>query len=201
MRGLGDSVECLEGGGLGVFFVNFLIFGDPKAGVKSGSGGGGGSPVSGGGGGLKLPFKDELWCINRSGDGGGGNSGDADRGAKKVSLGELGNGGGGGGDEGADVEFGGRGGGKGGGGPRGVFGVEEVRWRGLGGGRGGPELFSESEVLEDKEVEDEETEPEERSEDFLSGTLGLGRLPEEGDMDLTKAGTGVPAVGVLDWLE
>lgn len=55
-------------------------------------------------------------------------------------------------------------------------------------------------MLEEREVEEEEMETEERSDDFRSGTLGLGRLPE-GDMDLMNAGTGVPAVGVLDWLE
>lgn len=55
-------------------------------------------------------------------------------------------------------------------------------------------------MLEEREVEEEEMETEERRDDFLSGTLGRGR-PPEGDMDLTKAGTGVPAVGVLDWLE
>lgn len=77
---------------------------------------------------------------------------------------------------------------------------DEERGRGGGGGGGGPELLTESEVLEEREVEDEEMDTEERREDFLSGTLGLGRLPE-GDMDLTNEGTGVPAVGVLDWLE
>ena len=81
-----------------------------------------------------------------------------------------------------------------------MFGAEEEeRGRGEGSG-GGPELFSESEVLEDREVEEEDMDTEERRDDFLSGTLGLGRLPE-GDMDLTNEGTGVPAVGVLDWLE
>lgn len=75
----------------------------------------------------------------------------------------------------------------------------DERGRGGGGGGGGPELFSESDVLEESEVEEEETETEDRREDFLSGTLGLGRLPE-GDL-LMRAGTGVPAVGVLDWLE
>lgn len=54
--------------------------------------------------------------------------------------------------------------------------------------------------MEEREVEEEETETEESSEDLRSGTLGLGR-PPEGDMDLMKEGTGVPAVGVLDWLE
>lgn len=100
-----------------------------------------------------------------------------------------------------EPEFGGRGGGKGEGGPRGVFGAEdEERGRGGGGGGGGPELLSESEVLEEREVEEEDMETEDRREDFLSGTLGLGRLLE-GDIDLTSEGTGVPAVGVLDWLE
>lgn len=51
-------------------------------------------------------------------------------------------------------------------------------------------------MLEEREVEEEEMDTEERRDDFLSGTLGLGRL--EGDMDLTNEGTGVPAVGVLD---
>ena len=55
-------------------------------------------------------------------------------------------------------------------------------------------------MLEEREVEEEDTDTEERREDFLSGTFGLGLLPE-GDMDLTSEGTGVPAVGVLDWLE
>lgn len=81
-----------------------------------------------------------------------------------------------------------------------MLGAEEEKVRGGGGGGGGPELFRLSEVLEDSDVEEEETETEERREDFLSGTFGRG-LPPDGDMDLTNAGTGVPAVGVLDWLE
>lgn len=92
------------------------------------------------------------------------------------------------------VALGGRGAGKGGGGLRGVLGAEEERGRGE-----GPELFSESEVLEEREVEEEDMDTEERRDDFLSGTFGFGR--PEGDMDLTNDGTGVPAVGVLDWLE
>lgn len=99
------------------------------------------------------------------------------------------------------LELGGRGGGNGGGWLRGVLGAEEEeKDRGGGGGGGGPELLSESEVLEERDVEDEETDMEDRRDDFLSGTFGLGR-PPEGDMDLTSEGTGVPAVGVLDWLE
>lgn len=81
-----------------------------------------------------------------------------------------------------------------------MLGAEEERDKGGGGGGGGPQLLSESEVLEEREVEEEDIDTEERSDDFLSGTLGFGRLPE-GDMDLTNEGTGVPAVGVLDWLE
>lgn len=96
-------------------------------------------------------------------------------------------------------EFGGKGGGNGGGGLRGVLGAEE-KGKGRSGGGGGPELLSESEVLEEREVEEEDTDIEERRDDFLSGTFGFGRLPE-GDIDLTNEGTGVPAVGVLDWLE
>lgn len=55
-------------------------------------------------------------------------------------------------------------------------------------------------MLEEREVEEEDTDTEERRDDFLSGTFGLGR-PPKGDIDLTNEGTGVPAVGVLDWLE
>lgn len=55
-------------------------------------------------------------------------------------------------------------------------------------------------MLDEREVEEEDMDTEDRRDDFLSGTLGFGRLPD-GDMDLTKEGTGVPAVGVLDWLE
>ena len=70
--------------------------------------------------------------------------------------------------------------------------------------RGGApeELRRESEVEEEREVEEEETDTEDSSDDFLSGTLGRGRPPEEGgEADRTKVGTGVPAVGVLDWEE
>lgn len=75
----------------------------------------------------------------------------------------------------------------------------EVGGRGGGGGGGGPEFLRESEAFEEREVEEEEMETDDRSEDFLSGTLGLGR--PEGEWDRMKEGTGVPAVGVLDWLE
>lgn len=68
---------------------------------------------------------------------------------------------------------------------------------GNGGGGGGAVFLSESEVLEEREVDEEDMDTEEMRDDFLSGTLGLGRLPE-GDMDRTNEGTGVPAVGVLD---
>lgn len=76
----------------------------------------------------------------------------------------------------------------------------EVEKTGNGGGGGGAGFLSESEVLEDRDVEEEDMDTEEMREDFLSGTLGLGRFPE-GDMERTNEGTGVPAVGVLDWLE
>ena len=122
----------------------------------------------------------------------------AGSGVREVPCGVAGKGGAGGGVVDPALELGGRGAGKGGGGLRGVLGAEEERGSG-GGGAGGPELFTESEVLEEREVEEEDMDTEERSEDFLSGTLGLGRV--EGDMDLTNDGTGVPAVGVLDWLE
>lgn len=99
------------------------------------------------------------------------------------------------------LELGGRGGGNGGGWLRGVLGAEEEeKGSGGGGGGGGAELLSESDVLEDRDVEEDETDTEDRRDDFLSGTFGLGR-PPEGDTDLTREGTGVPAVGVLDWLE
>lgn len=99
------------------------------------------------------------------------------------------------------LELGCKGGGNCGGGLRGVLGAEEEeKGRGGGAGGGGPEFLSESEVLEEREVEEEDTDTEERRDDFLSGTFGLGRLPK-GDIDLTNEGTGVPAVGVLDWLE
>lgn len=120
----------------------------------------------------------------------------AGSGFRGVPCGVAGNGGAGGGVP--AVELGGKGGGKGGAWLRGVLGVENEQ-RG-GGGGGGPELLSESEVLEEREVEEEDIDTEERREDFLSGTLGLGRLPE-GEMDRANDGTGVPAVGVLDWLE
>lgn len=121
----------------------------------------------------------------------------------ELPQGVLVNGLGSGGGEGESVsELSGIGGGKEGRGLRGVLGAEEDRGSrrgGGGGGGGGPELLSVSEVLEEREVEEEETETDDKREDFLSGTLGLGRLPE-GDL-LMRAGTGVPAVGVLDWLE
>lgn len=74
-------------------------------------------------------------------------------------------------------------------------------WRpGRGGGGGGRGFFAESEVLEDKDVEEDDTDAEDSRDDFLSGTLGLDFAPA-GDIDLMPEGTGVPAVGVLDWLE
>lgn len=57
-------------------------------------------------------------------------------------------------------------------------------------------------VLEDRDVDDEEMESEDTREDFLSGTLGLGLpFPLAGGMAFKNTGTGVSAVGVLDWLE
>lgn len=108
-----------------------------------------------------------------------------------------GKGGGGGGAGHSGVE-GGRGAGKGGGGLMGVLGAEEEKTGSGGGGGGG--FLRESEVLEEREVDEDDIDTEEMRDDFLSGTLGLGRLPE-GDMERTNEGTGVPAVGVLDWLE
>lgn len=65
-------------------------------------------------------------------------------------------------------------------------------------GGGGGIFLMESEVLEERDVEEEETE--DSREDFLSGTFGFG-LPA-GDFALfIREVTGVPAVGVLDWLE
>lgn len=205
MRGLDDLIGLLERFGLESSFTGFTKDGEEEGATKTGSGGGGGGPMEGaggggGGGGLKLPLKDELGGISISGDGGGGNSGEVEHagGGLRVELcGVVGKGGAGGGV--LALELGGRGAGNGGGGLRGVLGAEE-KGRGGGGGGGGPEFFSESDVFEDREVEEEDTDTEEMRDDFLSGTLGLGRLPE-GDMDRTKEGTGVPAVGVLDWLE
>lgn len=58
------------------------------------------------------------------------------------------------------------------------------------------------EVLEDRDVDEEEMETEDIREDFLSGTLGLVfPFPFAGDADFKNTGTGVSAVGVLDWLE
>lgn len=65
------------------------------------------------------------------------------------------------------------------------------------GGGGGILFLLESEVLEEREVEEEDMDTDESKDDFLSGTLGLGLLPD-GDLHLIKEGTGVPAVGVLD---
>lgn len=137
----------------------------------------------GGGGGLKRPLSDTLGRNSVSGEGGGGNSGDVEQPGGGASTFTLGAGEGG----------------NGGGGLKGVVGAEQ-EVRGRGGGAGGPELLRESEVLEEREVEEDDMETEESREDFLSGILGLWRLPE-GDMDRTPEGTGVPAVGVLDWLE
>lgn len=195
---------------MGSSFTAFTEDGEEQLGANTGSGGGGGGPTGsrrggggGGGGGLRLPLNEELEGTSISGDGGGGNSGEVEEAGGGLSVeaweaeacGESG---------GASVpalELGGRGGGNGGGWLRGVLGAEEEeKHRGGGGGGGGPELFSESEVLEEREVEDEETDTEDRRDDFLSGTFGLGR-PPGGDMDLSREGTGVPAVGVLDWLE
>lgn len=199
MRGLGDFVGLLEGAALGEAFT---MDGEDEGGTKAGSGGAGGGPMEGtgrggGGGGLKLELKDELGWISMSGDGGGGNSGEVEQAGDSTRCGPCGVDGGGV----PELEVGGKGGGKGGGGLRGVLGAEEEERRGgRGGGGGGAELLSESEVLEDREVEEEEMDTEERREDFLSGTLGFGRLPD-GDMERIREGTGVPAVGVLDWLE
>lgn len=68
---------------------------------------------------------------------------------------------------------------------------------GRGGGGGGTLCLMESEVLEESEVEDDEIDTDESKDDFLSGTLGLGLLPD-GDLHLMNEGTGVPAVGVFD---
>lgn len=58
------------------------------------------------------------------------------------------------------------------------------------------------EVLDEREVDEEEMDTEEIRDDFLSGTLGLlFPFPLAGDIDLRNTGTGVTAVGVLDWLE
>lgn len=85
-----------------------------------------------------------------------------------------------------------------------------------GGGRGAPESGGELgvgsnfftltlpsvDVFEEREVEDEEMETEDRREDFLSGTLGFSLdFPFPDDADFKNTGTGVSAVGVLDWLE
>lgn len=148
-------------------------------------------------------MNEELEGTSISGDGGGGNSGEVEKARCGLSVKpwEMEGSGESGGASVNALELGGRGGGKGGGWLRGVVGAEEEeKGRGGGGGGGGPKLLSESEVLEERDVEDEETDMEDRREDFLSGTFGLGRAPE-GDMDLTSEGTGVPAVGVLDWLE
>lgn len=148
-------------------------------------------------------MNEELEGTSISGDGGGGNSGEVEeaRGGLSAERWEKGGGGESGRASVPALELGGRGGGNGGGWLRGVLGAEEeAKDRGGGGGGGGPQLLSESEVLEERDVEDEETDMEDRSDDFLSGTFGLGR-PPEGDMDLSSDGTGVPAVGVLDWLE
>ena len=91
---------------------------------------------------------------------------------------------------------GGRGGGKSGG----LRGERDTEEGGRGGGGGGMLFLTESEVLEDSDVDEEEMDTEDSKDDFLSGTRGFGLQPE-GDMDLMKEGTGVPAVGVLDWLE
>lgn len=57
-------------------------------------------------------------------------------------------------------------------------------------------------VFEEREVDDEDMETEDRREDFLSGTLGFSLdFPLPDDADFTSTGTGVSAVGVLDWLE
>lgn len=92
-------------------------------------------------------------------------------------------------------EEGGKGAGKGRGGLRGVLGAEEEKTGSGGGGGGG--FLAESDVLEEREVDEEDIDTEEMRDDFLSGTLGLGRFPD-GDMERTIEGTGVPAVGVLD---
>ena len=57
-------------------------------------------------------------------------------------------------------------------------------------------------VFEEREVEDEDMETEDRREDFLSGTFGFSLdFPFPDDADFESTGTGVSAVGVLDWLE
>ena len=120
-------------------------------------------------------------------------------------MGEAGNGdrsmasaGGGGGEEGGESsrQCGG-GAGRGGGGG----GAPES-----GGELGGSNFFTLTlpsvDVFEEREVEDEETETEDRREDFLSGTLGFSLdFPFPDDADFRNTGTGVSAVGVLDWLE
>lgn len=65
-----------------------------------------------------------------------------------------------------------------------------------------PLFCTESEVFEESEVEEDDMETNETKEDFLSGTLGFTfTFPFPGDMVFKIAGTGVRAVGVLDWLE
>lgn len=117
--------------------------------------------------------------------------GEADNGDRSMTSA---GGGGGGGESSGQCGGVGRGGG-GGGAP--------VSTEGL---RAGSSFFTLTlpsvDVLEDREVDDEDMETEDRREDFLSGTLGFSLdFPFPDDADFTRTGTGVSAVGVLDWLE
>lgn len=59
-----------------------------------------------------------------------------------------------------------------------------------------------ADVFDDREVEEEDTETEDSRLDFLSGTLGfILDFAFPVDIDFRMTGTGVSAVGVLDWLE
>lgn len=126
--------------------------------------------------------------------GGGGNVGEAGNGDRSMTS--AGGGGGGGGGESSGQCGGGVGRGCGGGG------APESR----GELRVGSNFFTLTlpsvDVFEEREVEDEDMETEERREDFLSGTLGFSLdFPFPDDADFKNTGTGVSAVGVLDWLE
>lgn len=191
-----DWLEFLQGGLLSLMNLGSRggAGGGSDGGKKGGGAGKGGEALGRGGlravgGGERHLSVGEQKGARASG-GGGGNTGEGGRGEPSEQSAR----GGGGGRKGDLSARQGEGrGGRGGGGARGEA-------------RAASSFFTAPppsvEVLEERDVDEEETDTEEIRDDFLSGTLGLAfPFPFAGDIDFKNTGTGVSAVGVLDWLE
>lgn len=186
-----DCLEVLKKGLLS--FMKLGSRGGAGGGSNGGAGKGGEGPgreglraVGGGERHLSLGEQKET----RASGGGGGNTGEGGRGEPSQ---QSAGGGGGGREEDLSARHGGGRGGRGGGGARGEARAESNFFR---------VPLPSVEVLEERDVDEEEMDTEEIRDDFLSGTLGLAfPFPFAGDMDFKNTGTGVRAVGVLDWLE